>query len=834
MDIDLIHVEGKEFYIGFSSLTISNGFVEFFGSRVILNESTIQGNVFIDRFALRGGSFEIAGGMILNYTGDVLCGMIGSGASISGNIQIGIIESYDAELTILNTTFSLINPSYGFETLIRLESSVLIMNDTCFDPRSRISVSVDAHNVTVNIEDTNITTLSLSLANGTIQSLSLRNMMVSNSELEIDGLQASELEIINMSSIQIKNSSIEFIGIGAGDFFSRTSNNVSVEDSEVDVISSISAGVLNITNSNATRITSILQDVWIVNSTVLFVAKTILINGSGLIEVVGNSVPPGKYIDLIHIENSTIQLTMDAITLMDANANLSIRDSRLIWLCVNNKNSHILVDNSTVNLTMVNAYSLTIDSSTINSAHMGDAPQVFELYNLNITNTTIIANKSIFMSPIGPPTGNIMGTIAIYNTKIYGESLFIGDSHAEIVRCNIYTNNISVAYSDLYFQDSSTSPIFMMDAEATFMGITAPLIAAGDSHITLINGTIDNILAILIIEEFPPESSQHIDVYGRETNISVRDSQINNMYTDYKIVRDWITECDPTTDKGLESRTMYSNTSLPANRAVIFEVVEHGGVIIRNYTKENSIYVLLADVAPDTNPPIIDPLNDTYIEYELGQDIMLQYGLYDETPTTYVVLVNGSRVLNDTYSNGYILTLRLPQLIFDDGTYNITIVAYDSDGNHNTLSTIVVVHPRESPLIIQKPQNHYDLLVGDELVLEWIARDKSPNMYHIYVNGKEVEQGVWMSKEKITYVFRADREGRFNITIIFTDDLGLSSTHTVIIDVHGVTTTETTPTTIKEEKKILGMPAEVAVSLAIAGLGAVLFVLAIIVLRKKG
>ncbi len=65
-------------------------------------------------------------------------------------------------------------------------------------------------------------------------------------------------------------------------------------------------------------------------------------------------------------------------------------------------------------------------------------------------------------------------------------------------------------------------------------------------------------------------------------------------------------------------------------------------------------------------------------------------------------------------------------------------------------------------------------------MLAWKAEDASPNQYTIYVNGTSVMSDTWKNNETIVYGFNSTA-GTYNITILFSDKIGLKTAHTVII-----------------------------------------------------
>ena len=199
-------------------------------------------------------------------------------------------------------------------------------------------------------------------------------------------------------------------------------------------------------------------------------------------------------------------------------------------------------------------------------------------------------------------------------------------------------------------------------------------------------------------------------------------------------------------------------------------------------------------VYPSENPEI-NLLNDTYIEYEYGAHLSVCFEIIEQFPSRYTVELNGTLIMNDSYTSGQTIKINLWEIIQAYGHYILHIEAYDKAGNVDTSDVEIEVFPAESPEITQKPEDTYNITQGESIVLSWTATDRSPDVYTIYINGEVNRTGKWTSGQKINLTFSTNTPGQYNITIVFTDKLGQKASHTVIINVIETTTTTTTPTT---------------------------------------
>jgi len=316
------------------------------------------------------------------------------------------------------------------------------------------------------------------------------------------------------------------------------------------------------------------------------------------------------------------------------------------------------------------------------------------------------------------------------------------------------------------------------------------------------------------------------DYFSTDIYIDMVNSTIREEYLKIYQVEFPEAEFDNETASGTYTmKTNYPGTiTTGASPIIVFDISKYGRATITNYTGPNIIRGLVLRSEVDTNNPIVNRLNTTPVEYEYGVDAKLCYQLYDESPTMYEVRLNGSYIAGGKYQNGSKVCITISNYITSPGTYNVSIIAYDSDANVGGSYTIVKVHPQEPPKITLSPKSGYNISVGKKLILNWTAEDMSPDIYKIYKDGSLVDSNTWTSGQKISYQFQENTTGTYNITIIFYDKTGLSTSNTVIINVQAITTTTTTTTTTTR----------IPTNLLIAGLIALgIIIVAIVLLRRK-
>ena len=371
--------------------------------------------------------------------------------------------------------------------------------------------------------------------------------------------------------------------------------------------------------------------------------------------------------------------------------------------------------------------------------------------------------------------------------------------------------------------DVNTTTIVYMEIENSTCSMVDSVVY-GDTLIVHDNAFLDiegSKIDFLII----PSSSESI----KNISISVRNTNITDLYTKYYVVTNHRGVLfDNETITGIyDTRTKYIDVQAEGVITIaFFEVVGYGKTIIEDYTGKSEIAMLWVNTTVDTNPPTIECLNGSYIEYELGLSEHLFVKMNDETPTEFVVYLNDSEIMRSEYVENYTLYLDLTPHITSPGFYIIKIVANDSEGNQAKEEVNATVFPSEPPVITLSPNDTYSIKTNETKTLIWKAEDRSPDIYKLYINGEEIYESTWSSGEEITYNFSTNYTGTYNVTIVFYDKVGLYSMDTVQINVTEITTTTTT--TVTEEEKKLNYPLILAiVGVLAAGL------IAIIILRKR-
>ncbi|MGY5858648.1 MAG: NosD domain-containing protein [Candidatus Thorarchaeota archaeon] len=209
----------------------------------------------------------------------------------------------------------------------------------------------------------------------------------------------------------------------------------------------------------------------------------------------------------------------------------------------------------------------------------------------------------------------------------------------------------------------------------------------------------------------------------------------------------------------------------------------------------DSVQVTIIDLV---NPTISTPDD---INIEAGVDtIYLEWNPYDRFPDSYEIFRDGLSFQSDFWS-GNPISVEIHEA--EVGTYNYTIIVYDSTGNWIANTVIVTAEDTTAPAI-SDPGNLVFEFGYQEVNITWICFDSSPSYYEIYVNTSQLASSLWDGLD-VTYHLENAILGCYNLTIVVVDEFGNSSNSTIWVTV--VDTTSPTlirPVDIVFEKGTIG------------------------------
>ena len=182
-------------------------------------------------------------------------------------------------------------------------------------------------------------------------------------------------------------------------------------------------------------------------------------------------------------------------------------------------------------------------------------------------------------------------------------------------------------------------------------------------------------------------------------------------------------------------------------------------------------------------PPVITPLQSTYVTYEWGEDLVLSWDLYDATGHSWLLLVNGTVTVGDIWTpTTYQVDWEVPYL--NPGVYNITLYVDDDIGQVTTSECWLSVPVPTQPYILSSP--------GDSTV-DWGSYYVSftwevigGTWWMIFRNGQLFADGPVfdMTIELKINDWREDdwRPGLYNLTLVLTLD-ELVATDTIFVNI---------------------------------------------------
>jgi len=177
-------------------------------------------------------------------------------------------------------------------------------------------------------------------------------------------------------------------------------------------------------------------------------------------------------------------------------------------------------------------------------------------------------------------------------------------------------------------------------------------------------------------------------------------------------------------------------------------------------------------------------VNVESIEFEIGMSPSnVTWTLHDDTPTFYELYLNDTLIETDNYTSGDKVVFFTKNEITEAGTYILELIAFDGVGNNSSLTVVITAYPEEAPEISLYPEDEYNITIGDYILLNWTASDRFPSTYQILINDTVVKSGTWTSGDLITYNFTETEVGTYIVKIIFNDEAGHSSIHSVTINV---------------------------------------------------
>jgi hypothetical protein len=168
----------------------------------------------------------------------------------------------------------------------------------------------------------------------------------------------------------------------------------------------------------------------------------------------------------------------------------------------------------------------------------------------------------------------------------------------------------------------------------------------------------------------------------------------------------------------------------------------------------------------------------------------------------------------------------------DKGVWNITIFVNDTNGNSAVDTVFLTVTDNTNPVITVEPTNleYAEGVISHSLT--WEASEQHPASYILYLDGAIEESGAWDGSD-LSFNLGGLSEGTYNVTLVVTDESGLTDVSTVTLTVTEAPTTTTTTTTTTDGTLPFGLDNNTLIIIAAAAAGLFIIIIIIVMKRKK-
>jgi C4-type Zn-finger protein len=235
------------------------------------------------------------------------------------------------------------------------------------------------------------------------------------------------------------------------------------------------------------------------------------------------------------------------------------------------------------------------------------------------------------------------------------------------------------------------------------------------------------------------------------------------------------------------------------------------GLSVGTYNYTIVVYDKSSNLANDTvivtvidtyNPLITSPANFTYVEGSFGNSI--SWSGVDDYPDNYIIYQNATINATASWSSGVPIVYNIDGRM--KGTYNFTIILYDSSGNSVSDTVMVTVTDGIDPSI-SHPSDIIYILGSSGNTLQWTATDNHPDIYSIYKNAIQLNSSGWISGTPIDIDIDGLGVGVYNYTIYVQDQSGnyaIDSVEVTVIEENGAPSIVVIPTNFSYPEESAG------------------------------
>lgn len=821
-DTDFILVSDSEFYVSYSTIntTSTNQNILVMSGKFVIENSNISG-IANSEFELENGVYFMNNGVVTN-TGNIKSGIAVLGSSDMDDFvnKIDNIYVYDSELVFENYTLPPELASVTYIYLYNTSDLAIRETNTSIHVESYGESQVTVQNseimqvigdvLRVDLYNASMEYVSCNELYGTIEDTTLNDIYTDQTDLKIIDSNISVVEVDLNAILEIENSNIEKVSIGSFEdmIFSNGSFGLAqilINQSVVGEVNVMGYGSVRIKDSSVDTLYYTFTGVTLENATLNFTIKNYLINASGEVVIDHNSLPSSAVGLLTADSDTSIGAYSDVIVFNRSDLSLVIRNSEYMAVLGTN-GSLTLVDSELKVLLLFYANTVNVSNTYINATFTDEPPPIAIIGNHIYVSDVMIEGSGLLAGLADAVSiSNLTTTMGVMfmNTTGIAEKVFVNAGWCYMFAANISLSDSNLGASTLtvYYSNSTlsnvttaklsivNSSLIAGNVEVNQVEIIGSSIEATNANFSmmiirsesLISLQDSNVSEVMVIPDNTYGSISYT-YYPDDISLTASHSRFSSTFAYYDIISGYGELSDvPPLNSAYGMKTQYIDSEVDTIDTYIIDVEGYSLVDIVNF--ETSISMIRINTTPDETPPTISIANDTPIEYELGMREIVSFQVYDQTRSKLEVYLNDTNVLSDYYTGSKEYTINLSVVITNPGNYVLNILTEDAFGNTVEKNITIIVYPQEPPEIVLGPDANLSIYVGEEIALNWSARDKSPDTYTIYVDGNKVDSGSWISDQRITYSFSSNSTGTYNITIVFKDKIGLTTTKTTIITV---------------------------------------------------
>ncbi|UJG40736.1 MAG: hypothetical protein K9W45_12985 [Candidatus Heimdallarchaeum aukensis] len=255
---------------------------------------------------------------------------------------------------------------------------------------------------------------------------------------------------------------------------------------------------------------------------------------------------------------------------------------------------------------------------------------------------------------------------------------------------------------------------------------------------------------------------------------------------------------------------------------------ETGGHILSlfaNDTSGNEMYyekeINVVPSQPETDPPTFENIYDVDY-YRIGDYYDISFYINDKYPDTYNLYINGNLTLSNVPYEGYgwypenEQHLQLRDYIFEEGTNEIYIEAFDQWGNNNNITIYVNAYTEAYQDDYDAPQidtnmdywHAIEYVIGTSKTVKFTLYDANPDYYELYIDDELIKtdsytDGTTISFNLNTYI---TEEGIHTIKMVAYDVFGNSNELKLSIKAIYESSSDDTNETTTQDKQTIDLP----------------------------